>query len=201
MSDLSPLFDLSKLWRLDISVTNVLNLDAVSAMPGLMDLRVRDCPQLSDFSALAQMKQLNQLFISPVTDEAAEIICHMENLIGLYVWHNSSITSVEQLSELNNLVYLFFDYSSLASLDGMEAFSALQHLTIRNSLVTDLTPLKKATGVTKINLCGTFADDYSVLAELPKLSEVVCFDSQENAVALALKERPEVSLSIDPSNS
>lgn len=199
-SDLSPLSNLSKLWRLDISVTNVQNLDAVSAIPGLRDLRVRNCPQLSDFSALAQMNQLNQLFISPTTDEAAAIICGMENLIGLYVWHNSSITSLEQLSGMNDLVYLFFDYSGLASLDGIEAFPSLQHLSIRNSSVTDLSPLKTAKGITMLNLCGTYADDYSVLAELPKLSEVVCFDSQENAILQVLKERTEVLLSIDPSN-
>lgn len=200
VSDLSSISGLDRLVRLDISVTGISDLNAVAAIPSLQDLRVRDCPQLADFSALAKMQQLTQLFISPTTDEAAEMICRLENLIGLYVWHNSSITSLEQLSALDGLVYLFFDYSSIASLNGIDALPSLQHLSIRNSAVTDLSPLENAKNLTLLNICGTYADDYSILSGLPKLSEVTCFDSQKNTIGQALQNRPEVSVNIDPSN-
>ena len=119
MTDILPLSLLTQLQVLDISNNTVLNIDPVGAMLKLEEL---------DFSH-------NEVSTLPVFDKH----CALINIRGDY----NLLSSLENLSGLHNLNYIYMDYNSdIKSVAGLETCHLLVLVSVYATKVSDVQALK-----------------------------------------------------------
>jgi hypothetical protein len=173
LGDITPLASCPELQLLHlIKCPNLSDLSPLTALPRLANLDLVEC-DVSDISALVDMPALRRLVISniPISDYTA--LARMENLRELQ-FLNGPVQSVKELGSLDKLEYLEFYDTTLRSLDGIEGFTGLMTLSLRNS-----------TGV----------KDFSQLDLLPKLRElIVPAVSEPDAAATITREDIQVTV-------
>jgi Leucine-rich repeat (LRR) protein len=119
MTDILPLSLLTQLQVLDISNNTVLNIDPVGAMLKLEEL---------DFSH-------NEVSTLPVFDKH----CALINIRGDY----NLLSSLENLSGLHNLNYIYMDYNSdIKSVAGLQTCHLLVLVSVYATKVSDVQALK-----------------------------------------------------------
>ncbi len=123
-SDIAPIASLKKLEWLDISQSKVADLKPLTKLPKLRFLYIHATPNVTDFTPLAKLTSLEQLYASntPITD----------------------VTPLAQLKALNHVDLLDTDVSDLSPLQNLQS---LQSIRFRSGQVSDLSALKELGGV------------------------------------------------------
>ncbi len=193
--DLSPLARCRALRTLCTGATRITDLSAVAEIPKLEYLRIMDCPELTDLSALRSMDWLVCLFVRPARSEDLEIIGGLTGLEQLYLWSDEPLADMTALSGLTGLTQLFADVPA-ASLEGLQTMTRLEYLDVRGAAALDPAPLKSLTSLTQLNVArmdtAALAD---VLPALPFLDRVGCAPEQLDAVSQMLAGRTGIVIS------
>lgn len=197
VKDFSPLSHCEKLWRLTAGATALENLDGIAEIKNLNYLDLHNCSNLSDCSALREMRQLGSLMIKPASKETIDTISKMGQLEYLYIWDAPDLTDLSRLSDLSKLKILLTDLCPITSLEGLDAFPELIFLSVQNTLVESLTPLKDCGKLEELSVCGIPADNWEALSELGKLANIYCDENQVEGIRGALKGNENVNVIVN----
>lgn len=182
VSDLSPLSACAGLWSVNAGATLLTDLSSLSGITSLARLRLHDVEGLGDISALKELPGLYSLFIRPVSGGQLEVITSMPQLKELFLWHAEGLTDLTPLSGLTQLDCLFLHQNGLSSLEGAERLSGLANLTVLCGETLDLTPLAGLESLTYLDARGLETEEWTPLASIPALREVLCSPEQADAI-------------------
>ena len=208
IEDLSPLAQQDTLASLYLSGTNVSSLEALSTCTSLelLDISYSQASSLAPLSGLPISTLLT--IQSPIEDwevlpemsvsvlicggskidaDVYEILGQTDSLRSLTL-QRCGITSLKELSALSpSLTYLDLAVNSIRSLDGLEAFPNLNKLILTSNPLTDGSALASMRNLQELSVGDTHMD-FSVLNELPYLSQVRIYPSQQEALLQAVPE-------------
>lgn len=194
VSDFSPLTECAQLSRLVAGATFIENLDEIARIPFLYRLDLFDCGKMRDYSKLREMEFLEELIIKPVTEHTLDIIARMDRLEYLYIWDSPDLTELSQLSRLTRLKILWVDLCPVSSVEGVDSFSELTSLNLRNTPATDLSALAECGSLETISVNGTKPESWDFLADMDGLVSVRCDESQRAQITAALGENSRVEI-------
>lgn len=170
---------------------NISSLDFVSNLKNLIVLDVDLCKSLSDISGLiachsleelklskskvtdiSVLKNLKKLFILDISNTE---ITDFSALLGLDLMEvnlsNTSFSDLEIFKEASDLKIMFLDDTQVTSLEPFKNNPRLSWLSIKNTMIKDLTPVLAAKQLGNITVSDDFPKSQLDLAEstLPKL--------------------------------
>ena len=197
--DLTPVTGLTQLTTLDLFMVPVRTLEPFGRLTALRKLRVSFSADLGDLSAIAQLKDLEEvdfggattLDLSPIRDLPSLRVLHasssdvvglphfqtlprLEDLdVELGVLH--TLRGIEAARALRRLSFCCTTLSDLSPLSGLES---LERLCIMSGgrdrcRVTDLRPLRGLKRLTHLDIDGATLRDLTPLAELRALEVVM----------------------------
>ena len=216
--DLTPLSECANLKHLRINDTKVTDLSPLHSFPSLVRLNINDCRGIMSFQSLrdttiSELLAMNvpardieyledlfltELWISNLDSEQVDKVGALQSLNRLSLCY-SHITSLGQLSSLTKMDSLEVVGSTVDSLEGGEALTALGFIGIQMTNVSNLTPLKNIPHLTFVMLgIGTqtiTATDFTPLFEMPQLNEVNVNQEQAELI-YAISLRPPFTVHI-----
>lgn len=141
LKDLSPLMGLRNLQQLNISCTQVSNLDSLKSLQNLQLLDV-SYSEITDLNPLKHIQNLRQLYVTKTQVSDLSPLMDLQNLQQLYVGY-TEIIDLSPLKKLINLKKLKFYNTHVLDLSPLQSMQNLQQLDISSTQVSDLSPLKK----------------------------------------------------------
>ena len=204
--DVAPLANLTQLRELTIYATHVTGLDALAACTQLRELSLymasadslsflEHTPHLTaldlygkdhrfdSYALVAQLGDLRELnlYMNPLAlDDNLQVLAGLSSLREIGLGHLDEITNLDFLA--NNLYLQELKASwtdKLVSIEALRPMLCLQLVDIRDSQVTDLSPLTGKPTIETINLSGTPVTDLSALKGLVSLEDL---DVSETAI-------------------
>ncbi|NQZ76148.1 MAG: hypothetical protein HRT61_08565 [Ekhidna sp.] len=212
--DLTPLLALKNLQVLDISNTQVSDLEPLRHTKNLRKLIARQTNLIS-LNGLQYLEQLTTLDLASSTVVDISAIAALQSLKYLNL-SNTSIVSFESLRSLSGLDSIdlsqttFSDLSSLegnaglktlrlkntslTSTAGLSALTDLEYLDLSYSNITSLEGLQKHPSLKKLFINGTNINDLSSLEQANKLRKIYADFSQvtEETASRHMAEYPKV---------
>lgn len=172
VSDLTPLRNLNKLEKLDISNTLISSLDPLQFCLNINRLRMKGS-KVSDLSVLPAFKNLSVLDISA-----------------------TPVRSLAPLAELTAMKDLRLAGTAVSDLQPLKSLTGIEILSLSGSGVTDLAPLSEMQNLHILLADSTAISSLSPLYNLTGLQRIYCNSSKvSRKEALAfLKKQPGVSL-------
>ncbi|MGH1372988.1 hypothetical protein [Planktotalea sp.] len=187
--DLAPIAALTNLRDLTISVHDLADSSALSALHKLEKFRSGRDSRLASLAWVSACKELNSLSASLQSKVSLTPLKPLQKLAFL---HFDLIGSID-LTPLGNLKSLkrvsfsspdpdatissFPDLSALErlmlsgvgfkSLNGLEEAKSLEFLSIRNTMISDLSAVARHSKLAQLDLVGSKVDDLAVLKTLP----------------------------------
>jgi hypothetical protein len=136
--------------------------------------------QVSDISPLYQIKSLESLTLNCNPIKSLEGIEVLQNLKSISIV-DTKIADISALFKIQGLESISFENTYVASIDGIEALTHLIDLRTGRSNLTDLSPLEKidfsylenSKDGFAFEAKGTFIQDFSPLAGIPKFVEIM----------------------------
>lgn len=145
LSDIAVLSGFEQLEVLDLADNHIADISALSGLTRLRRLDLRNNPlALEDVTALETLTQLEYLNLRATGITDLEGIQDLQHLGYLNLHSNSGITSIVPVAELSQLHTLILRGVPIGpEIDRIGALGALRRLNIRDSGVSDLTPLAR----------------------------------------------------------
>lgn len=189
-SSLAGIESFSNLEYLMVDYVSLADISALTQLPFLHALELKNCERLKDFSPLKSLTNMESLSITSSQLDSIEFVQNMPDLTSLTI-RESSIESVDSLIYCPNLTYLSLvnninvtDYSvvgeltQLVELDltyfwyggdlpSFEKLTSLESLT--TAFANDLTPLKDAASLTYLSLSNCSSWELDTLTALQNL--------------------------------
>ncbi|MEV4801592.1 NACHT domain-containing protein [Nonomuraea sp. NPDC049421] len=170
---LSVLRQLSALTQL--SVGGVDSLEFLTGLPHLSTLGLGKVPRISDFTPLASLTELRDLFILDAASLTAwERMPPLNRLRRLALYITPLVSSMRDVVERAPKL----EFLSIGGQDHITGLDALSEVGIeslvfyRIPLLADLSPLAGCRSLRNLQLVRTAVEDLSPLAELPELQEL-----------------------------
>ena len=152
LSDISALANLVNLTKLNLESNNISDISALGSMTKMYSLHLIGNP-IEDFSPLANMKDLNDLWIGqyggntyPCT--GTDVISNFTRLDILWIT-DCNIQNIPFISTLSILEYLRLSHCNVHDISAISNCTHLVRLYLDNNNITDIAPLE---GLTNINL-------------------------------------------------
>nr|WP_325211777.1 phosphotransferase [uncultured Oscillibacter sp.] len=188
IADCGPLSGLTglRLLNLDGTVTGPAAPESLGFLNGLAlrELSLgRVLPRDGDWSPLAVQTGLETLSLWEPPKTALGEAASLNRLRVLKIG-NITCPDLTPLSGLEHLEVLSV-YSGLERLDGIGGMKRLLTLSLGQSEVSDLTPLKELESLNWLHLTEVAVKDFSPLAEMPALNDVLVDGDQVEAVEAA----------------
>ncbi len=187
---LDDLSSFPNLLYLTVEADHLKDISALKSFPDLLGLYLDGCKDLTDYSALMSLTQLEELSISSSQLKTIDFIKQMPNLTYLIIEESqvqdiNALTSCPMLTnlilnenykiadhspigELNNLAYLTLKFHQNATLPSFRNLTGLTYLSLDN--VNDISPLRDAVNITTLVLKHCGSEHLDVLTAMPKLS-------------------------------
>jgi len=171
--DLSPLADLTKLTKLNLTQNRII-VD-VSPLAGLINLTYLnlDSNKITDISMLGNLTQLTYLnvMLNPIT--GISVVANMNNLKDLLLGNSSigdishvaelkqlsslwlakcEITDITPVANLTNLKLLYLNYNSITDILSLSGLVQLERLYLDDNQIVDISPLENMTGLDYLRL-------------------------------------------------
>ena len=191
MDDYTPLGDLTKLRKLQLSSCGAGGGNAIKNIDWLEDLtELRSLNlvhnNISDTTALAALKKLTYLNLgdNPLEDEDLEPIAYLTNLETLYLYDLKKITDVQPLTSLTKLTFLHIGRNSkLKNVKPLTALKKLANLRLNYTNVSDISYFKNFEALKKLDLgrCPILLHDYYNLQDCKKLRKIVLEQGDDDA--------------------
>lgn len=174
ITTLSPLANCPMLIMVNASRTLLPSAESIRGLQALQTLYLLDCQTLDDISDLKSCESLQGLSLWPCNARQLAEITQLTNLRWLSLWQPEGLTSLQPFAALHGLEGLFLDSDKLQSLAGIECFTSLQHLTLFNTPVTDLSPLTKLHSLRALELHHVSPRSWEPLSRIDSLQTVIC---------------------------
>lgn len=190
---------------LTVDADHLTDISALASYPDLLSLDLGECNNLTDYSPLMTLTQLEEFSISSSQLKTIDFVRQMPNLTRLYV-EDSMVQSIDALSScpnlfnlalvdnykvkdysviggLNNLTYLTLGISREAALPSFKNLAGVTYLSLNN--VEDLTPLRDAVNVTTLILEECDSTHFDAITALRNLSLLKIEDFSRLTTSLA----------------
>jgi hypothetical protein len=138
-------------------------------------------PQVKDVTPLAELKNLQSLWLDGTQVNKLTPLAGLKNLQRLYLDY-TPVTDLTPLAGLENLERLSLRNTPVTEPKPLAGLKNLKELYFRGSQVTDLTPLVGLTNLRTLSLDDTPVIDLTPLAELKNLRTL--FPSTKNRLIL-----------------
>ena len=168
ISDFSPIAEITRLTRLNLSHCGISDASFVSGLTQLTRLDLGN-NSISDISALANLRQLNQLYLWYNTISDVSALAELKKLTWLML-HDNSISDISPLTALKQLPGLGLGGNSISDVSSLAELKKLTYLSLWNNTISDISPLAELKKLTSLSLNGNSISDVSSLAELKKLT-------------------------------
>ena len=178
LSDISALSRLPKLNKVEFKHNYLTDISALTGMIHLTSVGINDNP-VQDISPLAQCPNLAFLDLCDVRSYDPSAISQLGNLDFLDI---SNPTESYRYLDGKSILDLRIAWTGLNDLHVLDHVTRLERLEIDHTDITDLSPLKKHTGLRVLKIAGLPVNDLQVLLELPQLEEVYVSEEQKPAV-------------------
>lgn len=155
---------------LELRVTNLRNIDALSVLTNLQELDLSDT-DVTDISPLAFLVNLKKLYLggTDITDiNALSGLTNLENLDLSF----TEITDVAALSALKKLRQLDLSETEITGITALSGMKNLQELYLTNTDISDISPLASLVNLRKLYLGGTSITDVSALSALVNIERL-----------------------------
>ena len=181
LSDISALQAMSKLNKVEFKHNYITDIGVLAGMDHLTSVGINDNP-VRDISPLAECPNLAFLDLCNVRSYDPTVVERLGNFDLLDI---SNPTESYRYLDGKSILDLRIAWTGLDDLHVLDRVTRLERLYIDHSQVSDLSPLKRHTGLKTLNLAGLPIADLSVLPELKQLEEVtISADMQPAADAL-----------------
>ena len=190
INNVDDLKNLKKLEYIDLGVTQINDISALSGLP-IQELYLVNQP-IKDFSPLTTMYNLKRLYVGGVSYEEQKYISGLTGLRNLTIY-GSGISSIKSFTSLTNLTFLDLYGNNLSDIRGIIALKGLTSVCIGNNPIKSIAPLKELPNLCSINISKAEITDLELLSEFPALQEVLCDEKQAEAIK---KEIPNATFRI-----
>lgn len=146
LKDISPLFSLVKLIRLDIVNSLVENIAPLGEMHEMQDLNLYG-NQISDLASLSSMKKLARLTVN-----------------------DNKVSNLTPLSSFTNLRVLNLSCNQLQDISPLAALTKLNRLSLSSNRINDVKPLANLKFLSRLSLNYNYIRDIEPLKAFPYLT-------------------------------
>ena len=191
-TNLNDLSSFPNLLYLTVDSERIVDISALNSYPDLIGLDLGECNDLTDYSPLMSLTQLEELSISSSQLKTIDFIKQMPNLTYLHIEDsqiqdlsalsacpmlmtleledNNKLKDYSAIGDLSNLAYLTLEVSQQADrpLPSFQNLKGITYLSLNN--IDDLSPLRDAVNVTTLVLEHCGSDHLDVLTAMPYLS-------------------------------
>ncbi len=166
-SELRP-GDYERITKLDLSYSEVSNVDDLRRLKGLQSLALFGCRRLTSIEPLEALTNLEELDLRETPVDNLE---PLQGLTGLQklLFRGTLIDKLQPLGGLTNLRNLRLTGTRVEQLEPLAALTHLQDLDLTETQVHDLSPLSGLTQLQSLYLSGTNVNDLHALASLTDL--------------------------------
>ena len=171
VSDVSPLFGLTQLKSLDLSLNPLSDVSFFfTELTNLSFLKL-DNNNIDDITPLANLTQLAGLVFSNNGIDDITPLANLTQLITLDL-SNNSISDITPLTNLTQLEELWLDNNNIDDITPLTNLTQLAGLVLSNNNIDDITPLTNVTQLAFLWLQGNRIDDVSTLAGFIRLRDL-----------------------------
>jgi Leucine-rich repeat (LRR) protein len=165
-----PLLETLPVVALDLSETQVTNLEPLKALTALQQLDLYKT-QVADLEPLQALTALQQLDLSNTRVANLEPLEGLTGLQQLYL-SNTRVANLEPLKQLTALQQLYLASTRVANLGPLKQLTELQQLDLSGTQVAELEPLKGLTSLQDLSLSGTQVAELEPLKQLTALQQL-----------------------------
>lgn len=169
VTDLTPIKNFKNLLKLDISGSNVTNIDVISEFPLLKILDMSYCKNLHDFSTLIHCRSLENLYLSNSNIIDLYFIKNCTSLITLDITM-TRVSDLTKISHLTSLINLYIDSIQITSLDAISTLVNLNDLYCCNNNIDNIEAVTNMFDITNLDIANTDVKDLSPLTQKIQLS-------------------------------
>jgi hypothetical protein len=164
--------------RLDLSDMDLTD-DELTPLRYMTELRILDLSdnQVSDFSAVAGLTDLAQLYVFRNRVSDIGPLSGLTNLTHLGLSSNQ-ISDLTPLSGLTNMSIIYLQNNPIRDLTPLAGMLDLVQLAASSNQISDITPLSGLTRMTRLFLSGTQIRDITPLSGMTELIELHLVSNQ-----------------------
>jgi|GEM_PF-1052169 len=137
---------------LALNDTGLEDISFLGSVPRLEHLELCN-NRISDFSPLAGLRNLNQLWIQNTGLQDLSFLEDTRRLQTLGIGHNN-INDISAIANLQNLTGFFAHDNYISDLSPLSGLANLECLDLGNNLITDVSPLAGLKGLKELNVRG-----------------------------------------------
>lgn len=189
-ASLDDLSSFPNLLYLNVDADHLKDISALNSFPDLIGLTLEGCDDLTDYSPLMNLKQLEELSICSKQLKTIDFIKQMPNLAYLHIEDsqiqnlsalsscpgltslslvdNNKVLDYSEIGKLSNLAGLTLDVHQSASMPSFQNLTGITYLSLNN--VSDLSPLRDAVNIMSLALEHCGSEHLDVLTAMPNLS-------------------------------
>lgn len=199
VEDFSALEKLAELEEIWLHFTKIKNTNSMRDMSRMKFLRMTWCPELSDISGIADMKNLELLSIE---ESQVQDLSVLENLTSLRDLNLSEIkatdfSSVKNcrelrdldisenqvddfsfLAELKNLTHLYLQKTNFNDLNLLSGMTQMKYLNISQTSISDIAPLSSLKKIEQLYLEECRVSDLTVLSNFQDLNYLMLNENE-----------------------
>jgi len=129
--------------------------------------------------AVRNPDQVKKLYIKNKAPLDLEALYTFRNLTGLII-ADCRIDDLLWLKDFPNLTVFECQGNQLHSLEGIQALTQAEEISVKSNFIADLTPLKDLTGLTMLNL---YENEITTLDSIAHLKQITHLDLGKNKIA------------------
>ena len=191
LSDITALSSLIQLQSLDLSLTNVKNIDSLEKMVKLIKLDLGST-FVSDISALEKLVNLNKLNLASTRVSNVNALTKLTKLHTLNLY-NTKVIDIGPLEKMAELRWLRLSSTQLINISPLKKLAKLSTLELSSTQVLDISALKDMPQLQTLDLISTQVQDISALKDMPQLQTLYLGSTPVQDIS-ALKDMPQLQL-------
>ena len=141
---------------------------------------------ISDISALSELKNLTQLWLSSNNISDISASSELKNLDRLNLYNNN-ISDISALSGLTNLHTLWLQDNNISDISALSELKNLNTLTLNSNNISDISALSELKNLDRLSLYNNNISDISALSELKNLDRLNLYNNNISDIS-ALSE-------------
>ncbi|MCB0196253.1 MAG: NACHT domain-containing protein [Anaerolineae bacterium] len=170
VNDLSHIAHLHQLKKLDVSQTEIDNLQAIAPLVNLTELNLSGCP-VSDMTPLTHLSRLCKLDISNTKTQDISFLEKITQIQSLNI-AGLSIKDLFPLDCLQKLTELIIDHTEVDDVSFITSFLELSHLGITGLRVSKLDPLLQLPNLSSLEISLSQLNLLEPIVENSSLSKI-----------------------------
>ncbi len=169
--------DLEKVTLLNLAGYQISDLSALKELKQLARLSLSN-NKITDVSVLKELKQLTNLELQDNQISDLSPLKGLKQLRDLRLFNNK-ITDMNALKELTQLTYLNLHNNQISDVSALKELKQLARLSLSNNKITDVSVLKELKQLTNLELQDNQISDLSPLKELKQLRDLRLFNNPD----------------------